>query len=240
MSDEQPNNQTEETPIFYDCREPQKIPLLSIDGSSQSRCWHRLKPLSNERYFQFDAEVETVAVEKPRKLSEIYKPHYDLWQELFFEREGLKEKDTDVLFSEAVQAVKALLYYETVPPRQAEKGELYDSESDSYVYFGAMYSGAWLGLQIYYQNEINGKFDEYQQTQQKIRQWGLGYKPSRKAEKLHTFALPFIKNVAGYAPAENPVDVVPAWHITNSVADLFSYELNALTSKPIITRVYGR
>lgn len=234
------NERNEEKPILYDRRAIQKIPLLSVDGNRQSRCWHFLKPLSNERYFQLEQEVEEVINEKRNELRKIYKPYFDLWQELFIEREGLKEKDFDVLFTEAVQAIKALIYYESAPLTQSTDNENFDFDADDEVYFGAMFSGAWLGLQIYFQNQLSGKIDAYQETQKKTGTHIWNAQNRSKAEKLHELVLPFTTKANGYAEADSLIDVVPAWHITKAADELFSSSLLVLTSKPVITGVYGQ
>lgn len=234
--------ETQETEIFYDRRESQKIPLVSSDGIIQSRCWHHLKPLSDERYFQFEDEIEVLKIRQPRKLSEIYKPHHDLWRELFVEREGIKEKDTDVLFTEAVQSINALVYYESFPPRDAEIGELCGEEDETAMYFGAMFSGAWLGLQIGYKSDFLNNLDGFQDTQTNRRNLGLTARSSNKAKRLHAFTLPNITNAKGYAPpAENFIESVPAWHIVNATNDLFLSCLSSLNSKPVIAGgIHGR
>ena len=57
-TNQQSKSETKE--ILYDSRESQIIPLNVFNGSQQVRVLHHIKPLSNERYFQFDDEVEMV------------------------------------------------------------------------------------------------------------------------------------------------------------------------------------
>lgn len=253
----QPNqpNHPSDVPIFYDRNAVQRIPLDSIDNGVKSRSWHHLKPLSNERYFQLENEIDRVQYEGSSNVRDILKPKYDLWRELFIEREGFKEKDTDALFIEGVQAVTALLYYENIPPREAEEGELIDYDADESMYFGAMYSGAWLGLRAFFKSELRNYLDEYQtavkpvrssRLEQSVRSSGgsLMLKPKvapyKKVEKIYRFAAPFLTKADGFAESENAIDAVPAWHVVNAAADIFAAQLEMLSGVPVITGVYGK
>lgn len=252
MNAEQPNNQTEETPIFYDCREPQKIPLLVPKGNGKVRITHHLKPLTNDRYFQFQNEIEEVAFYEPKELRAIYKPHFDLWNELLIERVGAKESNSDALVFEAAHAIKALLYYEKLETAADPSGEpfLYDDEADCEFSFGAMFSGAWLGLRLDFKSAFDSKTDDYLQATKKVRRWGTtGYglraqKPffskSDNAEKLYNFALPYVSGGYGYAETGNIAEVVPAWHVVQSAILIHSQTIQFLGDVPQIAEIRGQ
>lgn len=256
----------QEPEIFYDRREPQRIPLIVPRGIRQIKIWHHLKPLSNERYFQFGEELETVQNYEPREVKDIYKPHYDLWRELFIEREAAKETDSDSLFYEAVKAIDALLYYEKVSPVPSETIDesdaplLFDDNADIETYFGAAYSGAWLGLTVNYKSDFDSLLDEYLTGRKPIRKLhrldtsiarltgkipygavkNMHFTPSKRDFNTYNLALPYITKVEGYAKTENLIDAVPAWHIIKSTEDIFSQTIQFLNDSPIINQVRGQ
>ena len=237
----QPNqpNQPVDVSIFYDRNAVQRIPLDSIDNGVKSRSWHHLKPLLNERYFQLENEIEAA---KAQKLSvrEMLEPKHKLWRELFVKREGFKEKDENALFFEGVQAVNALLYYEPTPARDAAEGELLNYEADDSIYFGAMYSGAWLGLKLFFKGEFSCNLEGYREATKPIRRLGLIRYAKNDVQRIYEFALPYLTKTEGYQLAENIVDAVPAWHVINAADDMFSGQMELLTKSPVITKVYGQ
>lgn len=224
------NVQISETPILYDATAEQNIPLEIAKGTKVFRVSHNLKPLSDDRFFQLEDEVQ-LSIKRLKKLStEIFSPRHELWKELAIKREGYTERE-DWLDStkeaDAVQAINALLHAEVVPATDEESG-LLDDEAETPIVFRAMFSGALVELTHFFREETKAEKDRYfsiTANEPDSNALASAVKKS-KTQRLYELGISMVKRTEGYANGQ-----IPAWHIAKTTEAYFDQVVFARLGK---------
>ena len=205
--------------ILYNSRAEQNVPLYLEKNGKTFRVSHHLKPLSFERYFQFQ-ESEVSTIQRLKKISTAAaEPVYKLWKDLCDGIEGYSFAHADnwrerVNHNDAIAAVSGLLFVQILEDSEIEADEseeLYDDEKPTKVAFRAMYSGALVTLTHHFREVSKSEADEFlaiSTNQPNENQLASSVKQS-EMEKLYNLGKKLLADADGYAENSD----VPAWHL---------------------------
>lgn len=200
--------------IFYDSTQIQKVSLIleGADGE-QSNVVHTLAPLSNQRYFQFQLELERLGDAKP---SELLKPKFSLWRELCKKREAETGTAGEIDELEAATVINTITAFQTIPATEKiGTVEAYDeSEAFTVMFLGVMNNLAFpLGLT--FRSVDVPDIDRFFEIR---KESNLSDITKSTAEKVYNFGLSMLTKSEGYKNSET----IPAWHIIGAIADVMS------------------
>lgn len=213
--------QLSDEPILYDSRLGQKIPW-SID--EQYRVSHTLKPLPNERYFQFQEEGEAMQEKFTKPTTAIYGPKHRLWLDIVESCEGWKPRDDwkeEMHEEDCIAAINALLHVEVLDPLETEKeGDgLLDFDALTPVIFRTMQAGALLSLSLSFRRATKAEKDEalsIDANEPNPNSLASAAHISQ-AEKLYRLGKKLLKDREGYAEGSD----IPPWHLATCVQSFF-------------------
>lgn len=219
------NNPTES---LYDADASQIIPLEITKGARSYNVAHVLRPLSDERYFALDAELEEVSRRNENLSSALYEPKHRLWRELVEERIGYKERPDwreKTHQSDAVQAVNALLFAETAEGSDAPVfEELLDDEDLSVIALKARFSDREIETTHSFREETKAEFDRFVAivTGAARREKLASMKKRNATRDLCELYDAVCAEQSGYAGR------VPAWHKIVAVRAFFENQFSRL------------
>lgn len=213
-------------PILYDARLEQKIPFTLNKSGREFRVSHTLRPLSDERYFEFREAIEATESAAKKISTKLWLPKVALWKDLVVSREGFVEKPdwketTHQSIASAV--VEAYLHAAVLNENEeeAEDGEeiLYDDEAPTKISFRAMQAGALLTLSHSFLPETKAQMDEYIaiETAQPIPNTLASAAKRSTAEKLCKLGRQLLVETDGYAEGSH----VPGWHLATTTESYF-------------------
>lgn len=229
--------------ILYDAGASQTIPLeltkvVRRDGKrilKKIRLGHTLGPLSDQRYFQLQEEIDKTLNRAKAVTTALYKPKFDLWQDLNETTSGYPEKyDFAANPSDCIKALDALIEVQIPEIELAE----FDAETDeieedaelvldelTVVPFRAMFSGALIvNLSHSFKEPSKADHDEFMaiETNAPISTNRLAAAEKRTtAEKLFDLGRRLILDREGYAEGSD----TPAWHLAATTRAFFLREL---------------
>lgn len=210
---------TNET-IIYDTNAVQRIALKVEQGNETYKLYHHLKPLSPQRYIQFEKEVEQTFKGLGELSTEIYEPKRKLGIELIENAEGYEpsEEWRELIGLEIVQTINALFFCEIAPtPYKSEKQKGFNPNADSPVYLKVYYSGADVTTAIYFrpptQAEINSFYRIDGDKPDNNQLASHAKKP--KAQRLYELGVKMVTR------SENYADKIPVWHIAKAIDQHF-------------------
>lgn len=231
------------TSILYDSGASQIIPFeykktVIRNGKrilQKARLTHTLIPLSNERYFEYEAETERLSdkVKRTLKLSmALWEPKLKLWDDLAESVTGYPEKEA-VHPSDRIRAVEALLEVEILDPdliefdietETVEDVGTIDIDEFTAIPFRTMYAGAViLNMSHSFRQETKAEVEEFFAIEGDEPTPGVLASAVKltKAEKLYNLGKRLLKDTEGYAPGCE----VPAWHLAGTTRSFFLRQL---------------
>jgi hypothetical protein len=194
-------------PLFlYDANSPQIIPLTITKNGKSFRVEHSFRPLTNERYFEFQERIDEVSAKTTKLSTAIFEPKESLWSELIEGVTGYKPRDdfkAGVPMAHRTEAVNALITILTeIKFRAIQAGVLLPEMSHSF------------------RAETKAEMDEYlaiQSDQPNPNALASAQKLS-KAERLYRLGKKILKDTAGYAADAE----IPAWHLAATTESFFT------------------
>jgi hypothetical protein len=210
--------------IEYDSRISQRVPLQLEQNGNNIRVAHILKPLTNERYLEYQDQVADLATRIKKISTEIMSPQYQLWCDLVEGREGYKERDDwkeKTHKNDAVAAVSALLSTQVLDNSEVEgaKAELYDEDALTVIHFRALQSGVLIGLSHSFREETKAEADEFlaiDAGQDDANNLASAEKIT-KQERLYRLGKKLLKEHTGYADGSD----IPVWHLAATTESFF-------------------
>ena len=221
-----------QSPLLYDSQVSQVIPFTLTRGGKDYQLTHTLKPLSNERYFKFQSEIEAMA-EKVKSIStKIYQPKQTLWLDLIESQTGYKERPDwieKMPQTDAVLAVNAILHAQVLDESEVDVkdgADLYDIDALTPITFRALFAGRLLELTHQYrpmsQDEIN-QFLAIESNEPVPNVLASAVKLS-KAENLYELGKTLLQERDGYADGSE----IPAWHLATTTESYFLRHLGRM------------
>lgn len=220
------------TPILYDARAGQRVPLTIPKNGREYRLTHNLKPLDNDRWIELQNDILERSARSSKVTSDIVQPQYKTWIDLVESVEGYKARDdwkTHIHMNDGVAAVTAVMHTHVLDNSavdiEEESGE-YDDEAPTKITFRALQSGALLTLSISYREETKGERDEYLAilTGAPNENAIASAEKLSEAEKLWRLGKKVMVGFDGYAEGSEP----PAWHIALTVKTFFERQTDRL------------
>jgi len=205
----------------YDADAEQLIPL-EIRGH---RIVHRLRPLTNERFFQLEKErldVQKRIAKSQNITTQIYAPNESLWNDLALEVIGFKP-DPDwkikTYFLDKTAAVGALLHTEIKEEAEnAEEDELLTFDIEIPVKMDVLQSGTLIETVHIFRQETKAEMDEYLaiMTDKPKAQGFARFAHDTSAERLCDLYDATNKTAMPYAGR------IPVWHKAAAVQTHFA------------------
>jgi hypothetical protein len=221
-------------PILYDSRIAQRIPFKLERGGKSYPMAHVLGPLSDERYFTFEASLEQMASKVKKATTGIYTPKHALWFDLVEAREGYKKtgpdwkKDTHQ--SDAIGAINALLHAQVLDDSELEVddsiGELFDEDAATPISFRALQAGVLMTLSHSFRPETQAEMDEFLAiaTNEPLPNVLASAEKLSKAEKLYNLGSKLLAEREGYAEGSD----IPPWHLAATTESFFLRQMGRM------------
>jgi hypothetical protein len=216
-------------PLFlYDANSPQIIPLTITKNGKSFRVEHSFRPLTNERYFEFQERIDEVSAKTTKLSTAIFEPKESLWSELIEGVTGYKPRDdfkAGVPMAHRTEAVNALITIQFVDDEETKaENELWDIDDLTEIKFRAIQAGVLLPEMSHsFRAETKAEMDEYlaiQSDQPNPNALASAQKLS-KAERLYRLGKKILKDTAGYAADAE----IPAWHLAATTESFFTRQI---------------
>lgn len=215
--------------ILYDATAEQRIHITLTKNGKTYDLFHRLAPLSDERYFQCHEEMERLGRRSTTVTTNIYTPKHSLWFDLVQGREGYADKPDwkeKTHHTDAIQAINALLHAQVLDDTEIDDSnaaELYDEDSLTKIPFRALQSGVLMTLTHSYREEAASELDAYLAITTNAPEPNVMASALKTsvAEKLDRLGRAMLRDSEGYAPESH----IPAWHIATTVDAFFIRQL---------------
>lgn len=232
--------------ILYDAGASQTIPLsfektVRRDGRrilQRIRLTHTLNPLTDERYFQLEADIEKVRKRASAVTTAIWEPKVRLWNELIDSVTGYPNGNDPrkaVHDLDKTKAVEALLAVDVLSPETIE----YDIETeiiedavelddeDTVIPFRAMHNGALiLNMSHSFRAETKAEIDEFlaiEQGQPNTNALASAEKLTVEA-RLCELGQKLLTDREGYTDDCE----TPAWHLAATTRAYFARQIQRL------------
>lgn len=220
------------SPILYDARAGQKVPLSIPKNGRDYRLVHNLKPLENDRWIELQNDILLQSTRSAKVTSDIIRPQYNTWLDLVESVEGYKARDDwkeHIHINDGVAAVTAVMHTHILDNEAVEVSEdaaEYDDELPTKISFRALQSGALLTLSISYREETKAERDEYLAilTNAPNENAIASAEKLSEAEKLYRLGKKLMVGFEGYADGSQP----PAWHIALTIKTFFERQTDRL------------
>lgn len=238
------------SPVLYNPQISQTIPFelsktIIRNGKrvlQKARLTHTLGPLSDIRYFEYEAETEAFETKFRRTqkaTSSIFEPKIKLWNELAEAGTGYGEKfdwKESVHQSDKIRAIDALLQIEILDPdlieydvetEIVESDVEFRSEDNMAIPFRTMFSGALLlNMAHAFRQETKAELDEFFAIEgnDPMPNALASSQKITKAEKLCKLGNRLLRETEGYAAS---VDI-PAWHLAGTTRSFFLRQLGRM------------
>jgi hypothetical protein len=223
MKNEQTETPTTDEIVNYDASIAQEVPLKLTKGTRSYRVTHNLQPLSNDRYFEMQDDLEATALRLTKISTKAYEPKDRLWKDLVTSVTGYKDRSDwkdGVPFEHRTEAINALIFIHLndEPPTKAD--DLWDIEELVDIPFHAMQSGVLITDLVHsFRSETKEEMDEFLSIEAgdtSSNNLASAQKLS-KAERLYRLGKKLLKSTSGYAPGTE----VPAWHLASTTESFF-------------------
>jgi len=219
-----PTTSTE--PTLYDITAKQRIPFTISKNGREFPVAHILKPLSNERFFLLQEDVQRMA-DRIKKLSTtMFEPKQKLWDELVESREGYKEREDwrqATHQSDCLAAINALLHVQTIDESDAEADdtdELFDDDALTKISFNAMFNGVLItNMSHSFRQESKAEMNTFMalETDDTNPNALASAVKQSKAQKLYELGRKLLSEAEGYKDASQ----IPAWHLAVTTESYF-------------------
>jgi len=214
----------------YDAGTGQSIPLTLTQGDKSFDVRHSLNALTDERYYKFleqQESVEKTATKKAEITTAIHSPKIDLWNDLATSVEGYKTKDDfkeSVHFTHKKEAIDGLLEVQFPDQDAAKADEGWDIDAFITVPFQAMFSGSLItNLSHSFRPESKAEMDEFlaMEFNQPDKNKMASAKRSPIQERLAELGRRLLKETTGYVPGSE----VPSWHLAATTERFFLLQI---------------
>jgi hypothetical protein len=218
----------EETPYPYDRNKPQTVKMEIQKGGKTFPVNHVINPISDERFFELELEIEQITKRAKSLSSDLYKPKHQLWKEVAESVTGYGKSDEwreKMYQADAVQALNAVLHCEVVTEtEETGKDEVLEFDALTPIRLRVLQSGVLTEKVHNYREETKAEMDEYLSivTSAPNPNALASAEKMSGSEKLFRLGKKLLKNVEGYASD------VPAWHIVASAQAFFEQQLARL------------
>lgn len=218
----------EEQSFLYDARKPQTIPLTVDKNGKKFRVTHSFKPLTNERFFEFQESIEDVSAKLTKVSTKMYEPKDTLWNELIETVEGYKERadwKAGVHVSHRTEAINGLIAIQFIDgDADTAEDALWDIDDLTVIKFRTMQAGVLLTEMSHsFRPETKAEMDQFlaiESDQPEPNVLASAQKLS-KAEKLCRLGKKLLVETEGYAAGSE----VPAWHLAATVESFFGRQI---------------
>ncbi len=216
----------QEASVQYDASASQNIPLVLNGRGKDFTVRHILDPLSDDRYFLFQEELERTVgrIRKTEKLTTaMHQPKDNLWDDLATGVEGYKERDdwkAGVHQTHKTAVISALCDVQLLDEEAEEEITAWDIDAPITVPFRAMYSGTLLlDLKLIFRPETAAEMDEFLslETRQPNPQELASAQKTSQAARLARLGRKLLTDQHGYKDGST----VPAWHLAPATEAFF-------------------
>lgn len=218
-------DEKQEARVLYDAGKAQSVPLTIEKNGQEFVVRHNLAPLTNERFFEYSDQVETVVKRLKNLSTAILDPQYKLWLDLVQGREGYKDRDdwkAATHRNDAVAAIAGLIHVRVLDNEEVEAVNevvVYDEDALTEITFHALQGGVLLTLSHSFREETKAEADEYMSIE--VNQPNDSNLASAerlsKNEALCRLGNKLLKGTEGYAEGSE----VPAWHLAATTETFF-------------------
>jgi hypothetical protein len=221
--------ETPQEPSYqYDASKGQTIPLTVEKNGRKFRVTHSFKPLTNERFFEFQERIEEVTAKLTKYSTAMYEPKETLWNELIESVTGYKEREdfkAGVHLSHRTEAINGLITIQFVDEdSDAADAALWDIDDLTVIKFKTLQAGVLLtDMSHSFRSETKAEMDQFlaiESDQPEPNVLASAQKLS-KAEKLCRLGKKLLMETTGYA---NGVEI-PAWHLAATVESFFARQI---------------
>lgn len=201
---------------FYDRRRPHAC-KLRIDEDFE--VIHHLSPLSDERYFQLEQEIERAVRHSSRVSVKMFEPKVKLWRELIDSIEGYDDLPDDfresIFTDEAVRVVNSMLDVQ-ITGIESDKRTFRRETTVSLTALQG--STAFVDLSLKFRIPTHGERDVwYQVIAGRQNELASAATNSSKSERLFKVAQAMLVSSEGYE------DGPPAWHVIAAATHYLNY-----------------
>lgn len=218
------STKAKESPIQYDMRAGQSIPLQLTRNGKTYRVVHHLAPLTNERYFEFQEQIEDLGRRTTKLSSAVFEPKEQLWNELAESVEGYKidgDWKRGVHIQHKSEAMTSLLEVQVADDEESKADELWSIDENIVITFRTMQGGAlFTQMSHSFRPETKQDTDEFlaiEQGEPGPNDLATANRVSR-AERLYKLGQKLLKEHKGYADGSE----IPAWHLAATTESFFA------------------
>lgn len=230
MESVKPEKESKKKPskvLLYDADASQIIPLKINIGRKSYQVSHKMKPLSDDRFFALESELAANNRRIATLSSDLYSPKHNLWTELVEGQSGYQERadwKDKVYANDCVQAVNALLGVEVSEADRQEETELLNFDELAEITLTSLFNGESLQTSFFFREETKDELDEYlgilnSEPQKNVLASAKKKSVSQRFCELYDLFEPETKGYAGR---------VPAWHKVQAIKVFFEGQMARL------------